>query len=96
VTLRLARRMAGKLTPWFADEAFPTRIAWSLSEVTLRKAFWGDAQLPAADEAIRPEARRDWTEWETSKVLVEVGGDGRLQLTGETFSYDALMGLRKL
>jgi CRISPR-associated endonuclease/helicase Cas3 len=96
VTLRLARRMAGKLTPWFADEAFPTRIAWSLSEVTLRKAFWGDAQLPAADEAIRQEARRDWTEWEASKVLVEVGGDGLLQLTGETFSYDALMGVRKL
>ena len=96
MTLRLARRIGGKLTPWCADEAFPTRIAWALSEVSVRKAFWGDAQPPAADEALRQEAKRDWTEWDASKVLVEVGGDGRLRLKGDTFSYDALTGLRKL
>ena len=93
MTLRLARRAGEKLVAWFQEEGLSPRVAWALSEVTLRRKLWSGATPLAADEALRLEARRDWSDWETGIVLVEVAENGRLLLEEPAFSYDVEMGL---
>jgi CRISPR-associated endonuclease/helicase Cas3 len=96
ITLRLARRNEERLVPWFDRKGTPPHVAWALSEVTVRRALWSNARLPAADEGLRRALMRDWTEWEQSKLPVEVASDGTLRLENASFCYDTLSGLKKM
>lgn len=95
VTIRLARREREAIVPWFCSNG-GTRLDWALSELRVRKAFWGAATAPGEDEALHDVAKRDWTEWERAIEIVEVGVDGRLKLDGGIFSYSEFCGLEKL
>ena len=43
ITLRLARRLDGKLVPWDCTPGAPLFVSWALSEVRVRRSFWGDS-----------------------------------------------------
>ena len=96
ITLRLARRDGERLVPWFDRRGTPSHIAWALSEVTVRKALWSTARLPAADEGLRQAAMRYWAEWELSKLPVEVTNEGALRLDNAKFSYSRVSGLIRM
>ena len=85
VTIRLARRENGDLVPWFRAGG-AARFDWALSELRVRKALWRDAKAPPEDAPLLERAMKDWTEWERSIVLVEVGVDGRIRLQNGDFS----------
>ncbi|WP_439375804.1 hypothetical protein [Bradyrhizobium sp. DASA03120] len=51
VTVRLARREGESLAPWFRSDG-GARLNWALSELRVRKAFWGKAAAPGADAAL--------------------------------------------
>ncbi len=93
VTIRLARRGNGALVPWFRSGG-DARLDWALSELQVRKAFWGSASAPAEDARLHESARRDWTEWECGIALAEVESDGRVRVEGGSFNYSSTSGLR--
>jgi CRISPR-associated endonuclease/helicase Cas3 len=95
VTIRLARREGESLVPWFRSNS-GVSLNWALSELRVRKAFWGTTAVPAEDVALRDAATKDWTEWEQEIAIVEVGMGGRLKLHGGMFSYSVFRGLEKL
>lgn len=96
VRLRLARRVDGVLVPWDRTPGAPLHVAWALSEVKVRQAFWGNVKPLAADETLREAARRDWPEWDKAVEIAEVADDGRLRLQNADFFYDVKYGLKKL
>jgi CRISPR-associated endonuclease/helicase Cas3 len=96
LTVRLARRRSGKLRPWFESGSSSRHVDWALSEVKVRRAFWGDAAPPPEDHDLHQEARSDWTEWDAAMALAEVAADGVLRFQGGAFSYDRTAGLKKL
>jgi len=92
VTVRLARREAGALVPWFRAGR-DAQLDWALSELSVRRKFWGRASMPDEDKPLHDAARKDWTEWEDGVVLAEVEADGQLRLGGTSFEYSAFSGL---
>jgi hypothetical protein len=97
LTVRLARRSSGKkLRPWFESGSSSRHVDWALSEVKVRRAFWGDAAPPPEDHDLHQEARSDWIEWEAAIAMAEVAADGVLRLQGGALSYDRTAGLKKL
>jgi CRISPR-associated endonuclease/helicase Cas3 len=95
VTIRLARREGESLVPWFRSNG-GAHLDWALSELRVRKAFWGAAAPPAEDAVLRDAATKDWTEWEREIAIVEVGMGGSLKLHGGMFGYSVFRGLEKL
>jgi CRISPR-associated endonuclease/helicase Cas3 len=95
VTIRLARREGDSLLPWIRSDG-GARLDWALSELRVRRAFWGTAAAADADAALRDAATKDWTEWEREIKIVEVGAAGRLKLDSGNFSYSDARGLEKL
>ena len=95
VTIRLARRENGDLVPWFGAGG-ATRFDWALSELRVRKALWRDAKAPPEDAPLLERMTRDWTEWERSIVLVEIGVDGRIRVQNGDFHYSPIVGLRRI
>jgi CRISPR-associated endonuclease/helicase Cas3 len=96
ITLRLARRIDGRLVPWDRTPGASSSVAWALSEVKGRRKFWGDALPLAEDEALCEAARRDWPEWDKAIEIVEVADDGCLRVRNADMNYDPKFGLRKL
>jgi CRISPR-associated endonuclease/helicase Cas3 len=97
ITLRLARRLDGKLVPWDCTPGAPLFVSWALSEVRVRRSFWGDSMPLAEDKALHDAARADWPEWEGGIELVEVEADGLLRMIGRRpLIYSPGRGLMKL
>ena len=95
ITLRLARRVAGRLEPWAQSPDMDAALAWALSEIRVRAPFWGDSAPPAEDATLHADARRHWPDWEDAIRLVEVSADGQLRVEGGVFSYSAHQGLER-
>jgi CRISPR-associated endonuclease/helicase Cas3 len=95
LTIRMARRENGGLVPWFrAGGAAP--FDWALSELRIRKALWGGAKAPPEDAPLLERATKEWTEWDRSIVLAEVGVDGRVRVQNGDFHYSSIVGLRRI
>ena len=68
-------------------------VAWALSEVRVRRKFWGDAKPIAGDETLREAARKDWPEWEKGIEVIEVAADGLLRVIDRGLIYASVRGL---
>ncbi|MCB1508833.1 MAG: CRISPR-associated helicase Cas3' [Hyphomicrobiaceae bacterium] len=87
VTIRLARREAGKLVPWARHARAGERLLWELSEVSVRKGWLEHhcGKEPVAETPETAALRAQWPEFEQAIRIAEVGGDDALRF-GETAS----------
>ncbi len=102
VTLRLARREGDRLVPWapVLDNSQPEvecARGWSMSEVTVRRKWLGNAETPAEFAQAIGRLHATWPEWERAAYPVAIVADnGRVMLDGEhDFIYSTARGLQK-
>ena len=91
-TLRLARRVDGRLVPWATLAGADEPLLWALSEIACARWRLGNEQPPrqaAEFEAIKAR----WPKFEHTILIAEVDGDGAFLSVGADLAYTAEVGL---